>query len=69
MMLSFATHPLISIDPEIRFGRPCIIGTRISVADVLAWLGNGMGFAEIISDFPELDEDMIRACCRYAANR
>jgi uncharacterized protein (DUF433 family) len=62
-------HPLISINSEIRFGRACLAGTRISVADVLAWLGNGMSFAEIISDFPELNEELIRACCRYAANR
>ena len=38
----------ISIDPEIRFGRPCLTGTRISVADVLSWLGNGQSVAEIL---------------------
>ena len=25
----------ISVNPNIRFGKPCIIGTRISVYDVL----------------------------------
>ncbi|WP_345264454.1 DUF433 domain-containing protein [Nibrella viscosa] len=46
----------MSIDPEIRFGRPCITGTRISVCDVLGWLGLGMNIPEINEDFPELTE-------------
>ena len=68
-MYTSPIHPLIGIDPEIRFGRACIIGTRISVDDVLGWLGNGMSNANIIEDFPELDEGLIRACLRYAADR
>jgi len=27
----------ISIDPNIRFGKACIKGTRITVSDVLHW--------------------------------
>jgi uncharacterized protein (DUF433 family) len=68
-MYTSPKHPLIGIDPEIRFGRACLIGTRISVDDVLGWLSNGMSNAEIIEDFPELNEDLIRACLRYAADR
>lgn len=68
-MLTSPNHPLIGIDPEIRFGRACLIGTRISVEDVLGWMGNGMSQADIIEDFPELNEEMIRACLRYAADR
>ena len=68
-MYTSATHPLIGIDPEIRFGRACLIGTRIGVDDVLGWLGNGMSNADIIEDFPELTEELIRACLRYAADR
>lgn len=68
-MYSSAAHPLIGIDPEIRFGRACLIGTRISVDDVLGWLGNGMSTSDIIEDFPELSEELIRACLRYAADR
>jgi uncharacterized protein (DUF433 family) len=59
----------ITIDPNIRFGKPCVIGTRISVYDVLGWLASGMSFAEIIDEFPELSEDMIRACLGFAADR
>ena len=59
----------LSIDPEIRFGRPCLKGTRIAVADVLDWLGSGQTMADIIEDFPELTENHLRACLLYAADR
>ncbi len=59
----------ITIDPHKRFGKPIIRGTRISVYDVLNWLANGMTKTEIISDFPELDENSINACLSFAANR
>jgi uncharacterized protein (DUF433 family) len=59
----------ITINPEIRFGKPIIIGTRITVFDVLNWLANGMTIDEIILDFPELNENQIKACLSYAADR
>lgn len=60
---------IIRINPEKRFGRPCVRETRISVYDVLAWLSKGMSKAEIIEDFPELTEQDINACLAYAAER
>ena len=66
-MIDFKDH--ITINPEIRFGKPTIIGTRISVYDVLNWLANGMNIEEIIYDFPELTEENIKACLLFAANR
>lgn len=59
----------ISIDANIRFGRPIINGTRISVYDVLNWLANGMTFNDISADFPELSENQIKACLAYAADK
>ena len=59
----------IEINPAKRFGKPCIIGTRISVYDVLSWLSEGMSVGDIISDFPELNELQIRACLAYAAEK
>ena len=53
----------------IRFGKPCIKGTRISVYDVLSWLAAGMTVNEIIEDFPELTESDILACLAFAADR
>ena len=59
----------ISIDPEIRFGKPCIAGTRIAVSDILQWLASGMGNNEILQDYPSLKEDHIRAALAFAADR
>jgi uncharacterized protein (DUF433 family) len=59
----------IEIDPGKRFGKPILTGTRISVYDVLSWLAEGMSFSDIISDFPELNEDQIKACLSYAADK
>jgi uncharacterized protein (DUF433 family) len=59
----------ISINPEVRFGRPCLTGTRINVYDVLAWLARGMSINDIIEDFPQVSNEQILACLEYAADR
>jgi uncharacterized protein (DUF433 family) len=59
----------IVIDKNIRFGKPCIKGTRITVGDILQWLSSGMTNQEIINDFPELEEIHIRAALAFAAAR
>ena len=59
----------ISINAGIRFGKPCIKGTRIAVADILQWLASGMTNAEILNDYPVLIEEHIRAALAFAANR
>ena len=60
---------IIQRNPNKRFGKPCVRETRISVYDVLVWLANGMSFMEIIEDFPELNENDIKACLAYAADK
>jgi uncharacterized protein (DUF433 family) len=60
---------IITIEPGKRGGRPCIRGMRIAVADVLGWLAAGLTHEEILSDYPELTEDDIRACLAYATDR
>jgi uncharacterized protein (DUF433 family) len=62
-------HPLITIDPLRRGGRPCIRGLRISVGDVLGWLAQGMTHAEIMTGYPELTQADIQASLAYAAER
>ncbi len=66
-MLRFNKY--IEINPEKRFGKPIIKGTRISVYDVLSWLSNGMTREEIIRDYPELTEEQINACLSFAAKK
>ncbi|MDQ3109215.1 MAG: DUF433 domain-containing protein [Bacteroidota bacterium] len=65
--MNYSEH--ISINPAIRFGKPCVKGTRISVYDILGWLASGMSFPEIISDYPELTDERIRACLAFAADK
>lgn len=60
---------LLSIDPEIRFGKPCIKGTRIAVSDVLQWLASGMSHEEILENYSSLAEEHIRAALAFAADR
>ena len=60
---------IIKINPNIRFGKPCIRDTRITVYDVLGWMASNMTIQEILTDFPELTEDDIKACLAYAADR
>jgi len=59
----------ISVDPAIRFGKPCVRGTRITVGDVLGYLAGGMSEDQVLGDFPQLTKDDIRACLAYAAER
>ena len=67
MMKELASY--ISIDPEIRFGKPCIKNTRIAISDILLWLASGMNHAEILEDYLSLTEDYIRAALMFAAKR
>jgi uncharacterized protein (DUF433 family) len=62
-------HDRIVIDPQIRFGKATVRGTRITVGDVLSYLASGMSENEILSDFPSLTREDIRACLAYAAER
>lgn len=59
----------IEINPQVRFGKPCLKGTRISVYDVLSWLSSGMSIEEILSDFPQLTKEQILSCLAYSADK
>mgnify|MGYP002392069984 FL=1 len=59
----------IEVNPNIRFGKPCIKGTRITVYDVLGWLASGMSHEQIAEDFPEVSNMQILACLAFAADR
>jgi uncharacterized protein (DUF433 family) len=59
----------ITVIPNIRNGKPCIKGTRITVYDVLEYMAGGMSEEQILADFPSLIRDDIRACLAFAAAR
>lgn len=58
----------LEIEPGRRSGKPCIIGTRMTVYDVLGYLAAGMTHEELLDDFPYLTETHIRACLAFAAD-
>lgn len=57
----------ITINPGQLDGKPCIRGLRISVQTVLEFLGAGNTTAEILEQYPLLEEQDIQACLQYAA--
>jgi len=60
---------IIVLEPGKRGGKPCIRGLRVTVSDVLDYLASGMTEEQILSDFPELTSEDIRACLAFAADR
>lgn len=59
---------IITIEPDKRFGKPCVRGMRITVYDVLSYLASGMTQEEILENYPELTREDILACLSYAAD-
>jgi len=60
---------IITIDPEVCGGRPCIRGMRFTVYDMLDYPASGMTQEEILADFPYLTTEDIQACLAFAADR
>ena len=54
-------------DPSICGGEPVVKGTRVTVRTILASLSEGARIEEILSDFPSLKEDDVRAVIAFAA--
>jgi uncharacterized protein (DUF433 family) len=57
----------ITIDPEVCHGKPVIRGLRYPAETILELLSSGMTNREILSDYPDLESDDIRAVLMYAA--
>ena len=57
----------ISIDPNVCFGRPCIRGTRIWVSLIVENLAEGVSEAELLSAYPRITIEDLRAALAYAA--
>ncbi len=59
----------IVVDPAVRFSKPTVRGTRITVGDVLSYLASGASEEQLLQDFPQLQHDDVRACLAFAAER
>lgn len=62
-----AVSTRITVEPGKRGGKPCIRGLRITVWDVLGWLGAGMNEDEILEEHPDLEKADFAAVYQYAA--
>ena len=58
----------ITVTPGVRSGEPCIRNLRITVWDILRWLGTGASHGKILEDYPELTEEDILAALQWAAS-
>lgn len=54
-------------DPAILGGKPVVEGTRVSVQQILGYLGKGASFDEILDWHPHLRREHIQAAVEYAA--
>ncbi len=59
--------PRITINPNQMGGLPCIRGLRIPVATVIGQLAAGRSHAEVLADFPDLEDADLLAALEYAA--
>ena len=59
--------PRIVIDPQVRFGKPVVKGTRVAVEEVLGFLAGGMDFDQIEKEYG-IAKDDVRAVVEYAAS-
>lgn len=59
----------ITRDPEVRFGKAIIKGTRMAVVDILGYMAAGDSVEDLLTEFPHLTREQILACLAYAADR
>ena len=58
----------ITINPLIRFGKPCINGTRIAVNDILSLLAAGYPLDDIPKQYPDITRDDVITAIEYASS-
>jgi uncharacterized protein (DUF433 family) len=57
----------ITVDSDVRFGKPCVRGHRITVQEILEWLSSGASQQQILVDYPQLEPKDFLAVYAYAA--
>lgn len=63
----FADYPRIMVDPNVCFGKPCIKGTRMPVASILAYLSGGMSMDDFLKEFNWLSREDVLEAMSFAA--
>lgn len=58
---------IITTDPEVMHGKPCVKGTRITVWLVVSMIADGETEEDILRNYPSLTNQSIRACLKYAS--
>lgn len=58
----------ITINPDVRFGKPCIRGHRITVQQILEWLSSGASQEQILADYPQLEPGDFLPCMPMPPN-
>jgi uncharacterized protein (DUF433 family) len=66
-VIGMEVFPGISMDPDIRFGKPCLSGTRIDVATIVGALAAGESPDTVAAEY-SLSLDQVRAALAYAAH-
>jgi uncharacterized protein (DUF433 family) len=59
--------PGVSMDPDVRFGKPCLRGTRIDVATIVGTLAAGESADTVATEY-SLSVDQVRTALAYAAH-
>jgi uncharacterized protein (DUF433 family) len=57
----------ISMNPALMNGQPCLRGTRLTVRRIVELVALYTDRAELLREFPELDEEGIRQALAFAA--
>lgn len=57
----------LTADPSILGGKPCLIGTRISVELIMEWVSSGATPNTIVDKYPHLSKEAVQEAIRYAA--
>ena len=57
----------ITFDPKIMGGRACIRGMRIPVSVVMGQLAHGATMEEVLSDYPDLEQEDVTQALAYTA--
>ena len=60
-------HDYISSDPDILAGKPVVRGTRLSVEFILGLFAEGWAESDVLSEYPRLTPEALRAVFAYAA--